>query len=174
MKNIILVGYMGCGKTTVGKNLARLCELSFLDTDEFIEKQQGRSISEIFAVDGEAAFRDMETEVLREMIAEKKEGFILSTGGGMPVREENRALLKQLGSVFYLKAEPETIYERVKGDTKRPLLQCDDPLSRIREMIAQRGPAYEDAAHQVIQVDEYKQQEIAEIIKKAGKAEGIV
>lgn len=174
MKNIILVGYMGCGKTTVGKNLARVCELSFLDTDEWIEEQQGRSISEIFASDGEAAFRDMETEVLREMLAEKKEGFILSTGGGMPVREENRVLLKQLGRVFYLQAEPETIYARVKGDTTRPLLQCEDPLSRIREMLMQRGAAYEDAAHWIIKVDAYKQQEIAEIIKEAGKAEGIV
>lgn len=165
---------MGCGKTTVGKNLARLCEFTFLDTDELIEEQQGRSISEIFASDGEAAFRDMETEVLEEMLAQKKEGLILSTGGGMALREENRALLKQLGEVFYLKAEPETIYERVKGDTKRPLLQCEEPLSRIQEMIVQRGPAYEDVAHQIIQVDEYKQQEIAEMIKETGKAKGIL
>lgn len=174
MKNIILVGYMGCGKTTVGKNLARVCEWSFVDTDEWIEEQQGRSISEIFASDGEAAFRDMETAVLREMLAGKKEGFILSTGGGMPVREENRALLKQIGRVFYLQAEPETIYERVKGDTTRPLLQCEDPLRRIQEMLVQRGPVYEDAAHQIIKVDEHNQQEIAEIIKEAGKSEGIL
>lgn len=174
MKNIILVGYMGCGKTTVGKNLARICEMSFLDTDELIEEQQGRSISEIFATDGEEAFRDMETEVLKKMIEQRREGLVLSTGGGMALREENRALLKQLGIVFYLKAKPETVYERVKGDTKRPLLQCEDPLSRIRMMQEQRGPAYQDAAHYVIAVDERKQQEIAENIKTTGKAEGIL
>lgn len=174
MKNIILVGYMGCGKTTVGKNLARICNFTFLDTDELIEEQQGRSISEIFATDGEAAFRDMETEVLKSMIEQQKERLVISTGGGMAVREENRGLLKQLGVVFYLKAKPETVYERVKGDTKRPLLQCDDPLSRIREMQEQREPAYKDAAHHVIEVDEYRQQEIAEKIKTIGETEGIL
>ena len=153
MKNIILVGYMGCGKTTVGKNLARICEMAFLDTDELIEEQQGRTISEIFATDGEAVFRDMETQALKEMLKKKKEGFVISTGGGMPVREENRELLKQLGKVFYLKAEPETIYERVKGDTKRPLLQCENPLNRIQEMLAQREPADEETSHHVITVD---------------------
>ena len=73
MKNIILVGYMGCGKTTVGKNLARICEMAFLDTDELIEEQQGRTISEIFATDGEAFFRDMETQALKEMLKKKKD-----------------------------------------------------------------------------------------------------
>lgn len=173
MKNYILVGYMGCGKTTVGKNLARICNMTFLDTDELIEQQQGRSIRDIFATDGERAFRDMETAVLREMLEQKKERLVISTGGGMAVREENRELLKQLGMVFYLKAKPETVYERVKGDTKRPLLQCEDPLSRIRTMQEQREPAYIDAAHQVIEVDEYRQCEIAEKIKTVGKAEGI-
>lgn len=174
MKNIILVGYMGCGKTTVGKNLARICEMAFLDTDELIEEQQGRTISEIFATDGEAVFRDMETQALKEMLKKKKEGFVISTGGGMPVREENRTLLKQLGKVFYLKAEPETIYERVKGDTKRPLLQCENPLNRIQEMLAQREPAYEETSHHVIAVDEKRQQELAEYIREIGKAEGIL
>lgn len=174
MKNIILVGYMGCGKTTVGKNLARICEMAFLDTDELIEEQQGRTISEIFATDGEAFFRDMETQALKEMLERKKEGFVISTGGGMPVREENRELLKQLGKVFYLKAEPETIYERVKGDTKRPLLQCENPLNRIQEMLAQREPAYEETSHHVITVDERRQQELAEYIREIGKAEGIL
>lgn len=174
MKNIILVGYMGCGKTTVGKNLARICELAFLDTDELIEEQQGRCISEIFATDGELAFRDMETQVLREMLEQKKEGYVISTGGGMPVREENRTLLNQLGKVFYLKAKPETIYERVKGDTKRPLLQCENPLNRIQEMLGQRESAYEETSHHVIAVDEWKQQAIAENIREIGKAEGIL
>ena len=141
MKNYILVGYMGCGKTTVGKNLARINKMSFLDTDEMIEQQQGRKIGDIFAVDGENAFREMETEMLREMVEQKTEGCVISTGGGMPIREENRELLKKLGMVFYLRAKPETVYERVKGETKRPLLQCEDPLNRIRAMQEQREPA---------------------------------
>lgn len=173
MRNYILVGYMGCGKTTVGKNLARICDMAFLDTDELIEQQQGRSISDIFATDGESAFRDMETAALREILAQKKEGLVISTGGGMAVREENRKLLKQLGMVFYLKAKPETVYERVKGDRKRPLLQCKDPLSRIRTMKEQREPAYIDAAHFIIEVDEYRQKQIAEMIKAKGEVEGI-
>lgn len=174
MKNIILVGYMGCGKTTVGKNLARTCNLCFLDTDEYIEEQQGRTISEIFATDSESAFRDMETDTLRQMIQNKKEGFVISTGGGMVLREENRELLKQLGTVFYLKAMPETVYERVKGDTKRPLLQCENPLNRIREMLSQREAAYEASANYIVMVDDKKQQEIAEKIKEIGKVEKIL
>lgn len=173
MKNYILVGYMGCGKTTVGKNLARINKMSFLDTDEMIEQQQGRKIGDIFAVDGENAFREMETEMLREMVEQKMEGCVISTGGGMPIREENRELLKKLGMVFYLRAKPETVYERVKGDTKRPLLQCEDPLNRIRAMQEQREPAYREAAHCVIEVDGYKQSQIAEQIKIKGRENGI-
>ena len=165
-KNIILIGYMGCGKTTVGKSLAKLESAIFLDTDERIEEKQGRTISEIFAQDSEKGFRDMETAYLKELLRLKREGMIVSTGGGMPVREENRQLLRELGYVVYLKASAETIYERVKEDTKRPLLQCEDPLSRIRDMMEQRREAYESTAHYIVQVDTYKQQELAEIIQE--------
>lgn len=168
MNNIILIGYMGCGKTTVGKNLTKITGYTFVDTDEMIEKQQGRTIREIFAADGEAAFRDMETALLHQMIAEKKEQLIISTGGGMPVREENRPLLASLGTVVYLKVQPETVYSRIKDDTKRPLLQCADPLTRIREMLAVRGPVYEAAAQKIIQADGLKHTEIAALIKAAG------
>lgn len=165
-KNIILIGYMGCGKTTVGKSLAKLESAIFLDTDERIEEKQGRSISEIFASDSEKTFRDMETAYLKDLIRLRREGMIVSTGGGMPVRMENRELLRELGFVVYLKAEPETVYERVKDDTKRPLLQCEDPLAKIRDMMEQRREAYESTAHYILQVDQYKQQELAEMIQK--------
>lgn len=164
MKNIILIGYMGSGKTTVGKKLAKLMGYTFLDTDELIEQQQGRTISEIFAADGEEAFREMETKLLEQMLEEKKEQLVISTGGGMPLREENRTLLAGLGAVFYLKLEPETVYSRIKDDTKRPLLQCDNPLARIKEMLAVRGPIYESATQNIIQVDGMKQNEVAEQI----------
>lgn len=163
-KNIILIGYMGSGKTTVGKSLARLQSAIFTDTDERIEEKQGRTISEIFAGDSEQAFRDMETDYLKELLRLRREGMIISTGGGIPVRRENRELLRELGFVVYLKASPETVYERVKDDTRRPLLQCEEPLARIRDMMKQRAAAYEAAAHFILEVDEYRQQELAEKI----------
>lgn len=165
-KNIILIGYMGCGKTTIGKHLAKLGSSIFLDTDERIEEKQGRTISDIFAKDGEEAFRDMETAYLKELLRLRKEGLVISTGGGMPVREENRRLLQELGFVVYLKASPETVYERVKDDTKRPLLQCADPLARIREMMEKRRAAYESTANYTLEVDHCMQQELAEMIRE--------
>lgn len=164
MENIILIGYMGSGKTTVGRGVAKLKEYTFVDTDEMIAEQQHRSISEIFAADGEQAFRDMETELLRQLIAEKKERLIISTGGGMPLRAENRQLLAQLGKVVYLKAQPETIYDRIKGDTTRPLLQCENPMKRIAEMIAERNPLYEEGAAFIVEVDELSHSEAAAVI----------
>lgn len=169
MKNIILVGYMGCGKTTVGESIAEATRYTFADTDEMIVAQQGRSISDIFAQDGEPAFRDMETALLVKMLTEKNDTCVISTGGGMPVQKENRNLLRQLGTVVYLRAKPETVYERIKGDTTRPLLQCENPMERIREMIKSRNPAYEEAAELVIDVDDLTQREVAEqIIRKTG------
>lgn len=162
MENIILTGYMGSGKTTVGKNVAKLKAYTFLDTDEMIVQQQRRSINEIFATEGEQAFRDMETALLRQLIDEKRERIVLSTGGGMPLRAENRQLLSKLGRVVYLKASPATIYNRIKGDTTRPLLQCDDPMRRIEEMIAARGPLYEEGAVLILDADALKQSEVAE------------
>ena len=135
MENIILTGYMGCGKTTVGKHIAKRLGYTFVDTDEMIVEQQHRSINEIFADDGEAAFRVMETELLKQMIDAKRDHMVIASGGGMPIREENRRLLAVLGRVVYLKASPETIYGRVKEDTARPLLQCENPMKRIEEML---------------------------------------
>ncbi len=145
---------MGCGKTTVGRITAgMLSNHSFADTDVLIEEHEGKSVSDIFASCGEQAFRDMETALLEKMLADKKERMVIATGGGMPVKEENRGLLKRLGTVFYLKASPKTIYERVKDDTSRPLLQCENPQERIEQMLLQRSPAYEDTADFVIDAD---------------------
>lgn len=167
MENIILTGYMGSGKTTVGRNIAKLKDYTFVDTDEMIVEQQQRSINEIFATDGEQAFRDMETALLRQLIDENREHMVVSTGGGMPLRAENRQLLSELGKVVYLKASPKTIYGRIKSDTTRPLLQCEEPMKRIEEMIAKREPLYEEGALLIVQVDELRQSEAAsEIIEK--------
>lgn len=170
--NIILIGYMGCGKSTIGRQVARKLNASFLDTDAWIEEKEGVTISEIFVTKGEPYFRDKETECLKNLLKEEeteygkdvheelsREGeeekkiYVISVGGGLPVREENQKLLKQLGHVIYLKANPDTIYERIKGDTTRPLLQTENPLQKIREMMLSREEKYQAVAHEVLAVD---------------------
>lgn len=152
MKNVILIGFMGCGKTTVGLKLSYRLRRAIIDTDKEIEREEKRTISDIFATDGEAYFRERETECLRKLIETVKDQ-IVSVGGGLPMREENRKLLHELGQVFYLRAEEETIYERVKNDTTRPLLQGGDPLAKIRALLQERDPYYKAAADVIITVD---------------------
>lgn len=152
MRNIVLIGFMGSGKTTVGIRLSYRMRMPFLDTDKEIERRQGRWIKDIFAADGEEGFRRLETDCLRQL-AERCRGHIVSTGGGLPMREENRVLLKKLGTVLYLKAEPETIYGRLKGDENRPLLQGANPEEKIRRLMAEREAGYQAAADVVLRVD---------------------
>lgn len=152
MGNVILIGFMGSGKTTVGLRLSYRLRRPVIDTDKEIEREEQRAISDIFATDGEAYFRDRETACLRKLI-ESANHQIISVGGGLPVREENRALLHELGQVFYLQAKGETIYERVKDDTTRPLLQGGDPLAKIQALLNERDPYYRAAADVVIAVD---------------------
>ncbi|MCM1273024.1 MAG: shikimate dehydrogenase [Clostridium sp.] len=146
--NIILVGYMGSGKTTVGKYIANRYGYDFLDTDEYIVKKEGMSINEIFAQKGEEYFRKLETDSLRELDGIRHT--VISTGGGLPVRTENAELLRALGTVYYLSADAETIYERIKDDDGRPLLQVKNPKKKIEEMLKEREGAYNDAADVVI------------------------
>lgn len=152
MGNVILIGYMGCGKTTVGLRLSYRLRRPVIDTDKEIEREEKRTISDIFATEGEAYFRERETALLRKLSVTAGTQ-IISVGGGLPLREENRELLHALGQVFYLQANAETIYERIGHDTTRPLLQCDDPKMRIRTMLADRDPCYRAAADVVINVD---------------------
>lgn len=152
MRNIVLIGFMGCGKTTVGIRLSYRLRRAMEDTDKLIEREEGRSISEIFQTDGEAFFRELETKCLKKLILSAK-NMIISVGGGLPVREENHALLKELGTVVYLRANAETIYERTKHDTSRPLLQGGDPQRKIRMLLDARKDIYENAADVVIDVD---------------------
>lgn len=158
-RNIVLIGFMGSGKTTIGLKLSYRLRIPVEDTDKLIERREGRSIREIFASEGEEAFRKKETMLLEE-IGKRSYGRIVSVGGGTPVREENRALLKKCGTVVYLRVRPETVYARLKGDTTRPLLQCEDPLARIRELLAQREDAYAECADLVVDVDDVSTEEI--------------
>ncbi|MCI9664757.1 MAG: shikimate kinase [Lachnospiraceae bacterium] len=149
--NIILTGFMGCGKTSVGIRLSYTLRRTLIDTDKWIEKKQGKTVSEIFASEGEEAFRRMESECIRELIG-TAEGQIISTGGGLPVRKENRKLLKKLGTVYYLEVTPECVFERLKGDTTRPLLQGENPREKIRELLEAREAFYQEGADVVIEV----------------------
>ncbi|MGB9613121.1 MAG: shikimate kinase [Candidatus Margulisiibacteriota bacterium] len=142
--NIVLIGFMGVGKSEVGQRLARELAMNFLDTDELIEKTEGRSINEIFKTEGEEYFRNLETEVLETL--QDYDNFVLSTGGGMVLREENVSLLKNLGPLILLWADPEVVYERIKEQTHRPLLNVPDPKEEIKKILDFRSPIYNRVA----------------------------
>ncbi len=166
MSNVILIGFMGSGKTTVGLRLSYRLKRVVEDTDKLIEKKENKSISEIFSTNGEDAFRKMETDCLRELLSFKQER-IISTGGGLPIRRENHALLRKLGTVVYLQISPACVWERLKNDTQRPLLQCENPLHKIQELLSERVSFYEEAADIVIDVDgKNMEQVLAEITEK--------
>lgn len=150
--NIVLIGFMGSGKTSVGTKLARVLDYQFLDTDAYIEEEYGDTISKIFANEGEVKFRSLETKTLRKL-KQNLHGYVISTGGGIPLREENVTLLHELGYVVYLKTSKEVIYERLKDDRTRPLLQGDNPIQKIEELLKYRTPIYEVAADSVILTD---------------------
>ncbi|MBQ3514443.1 MAG: shikimate kinase [Lachnospiraceae bacterium] len=165
MRNIILIGFMGAGKTAVGNRLSKKLGYEYIDTDQYIEEKEGMTISNIFAEKGEDYFRNLETSVIKELMLREK-ATIFSTGGGMPLRRENAELLKELGVVVYLKATPDTIYGRVKGDTKRPLLQCDNPKQKIMDLLEIRNPKYEAACDYAVCVDNKDIQTVAQEVTK--------
>lgn len=162
-KNIVLTGFMGCGKTSVGIRLSYALKRTLTDTDKWIERKQGMAVSDIFAKYGEEAFRHMETDCIKEL-GRAQESQIIATGGGLPAREENHALLKALGRVYYLKITPEAVYERLKGDTARPLLQGADPQAKIVDLLSKREPLYEKCADEIIEVSHKSFDEIIEEI----------
>ena len=146
---VSLVGLPGSGKSTVGRQLARRLQLPFFDSDKVIEERICCSIKDFFALEGENAFRDVESAVIDELTL--KTGCVLSTGGGAVLRPENRLNLHSRGHVIYLKSMPDELARRLKHDTSRPLLQVDDPLTRLRDLFAVRDPLYRETAHYVIE-----------------------
>jgi len=141
--NLALIGFMGAGKTSVGRLVADQLHLDYLDTDELIQSRTGRTISDIFAKDGEPAFRALEKEVTSELFT--REHTLISTGGGLPTKPENLTSLKRHALVVCLWASPEKIWERVKNQTHRPLLQGPDPQQKIRDLLASREQFYRQA-----------------------------
>ena len=169
MKNnkscIILMGFMGSGKTTVGETLSTRLGIPVMDTDQMIERREGRIISEIFATDGETAFRNMETALLEEL-SETEMKAVISIGGGMPVRKVNRELLRKIGTVVYLRTGIETLVGRVQGDTSRPLLQTEDLHGRIVNLLGSREQIYLDTADLIIDTDDLMPGQVADEICK--------
>ena len=146
-KNIVLIGFMGCGKSTVGRELHQKLGYSLIDMDQIIEQRAGKSITAIFASEGEEAFRKMETDLLEELAAPGQERRIISTGGGVVGRERNRVLLRQLGYVVWLHAPLEVILERTERNRDRPLLDIEDPAERIYQLMELRKPLYHGISH---------------------------
>ncbi len=147
MSNIVLVGFMATGKSTVGPELAARLSLQVVDTDDLIEEKAGKAISDIFAQEGEEDFRNLESEVALEV--SRRTGHVIITGGGIVLREKNMAALKAAGPVFCLSASPEEILKRTDGTSHRPLLMTDDPLARIRGLLGAREPFYAKADYTI-------------------------
>jgi shikimate kinase len=143
LQNIALVGFMGTGKSSVGHLVAEQLHFSFLDTDELIESRLGKSISTIFAEEGEPAFRKYERDLVLELASRTKT--VISTGGGLGANAANIASLKEHSLVVCLWASPERIWDRVRNQTHRPLLRETDPLAKIRQLLAAREPFYKQA-----------------------------
>ncbi len=167
MRSLILEGFMGCGKSYAARNLSAELKLPFIDTDAEIEKKAGKKISRIFADEGEEAFRRMETEEL-ELLLKRGEKAVISLGGGLPCREENRRLLKELGTVIYLKASPGLLMKRLKnGVEKRPMLAGQGDLrERIETLLAEREEQYLAAADITIELDTVNDRQIVSVIRK--------
>jgi len=140
VSNIVLVGFMGTGKTSVGRRLAEKLKLSYIDTDDVIEQDNEMIIADIFRQHGEPYFRRLESDAVRKVSG--LDNHVISTGGGVVIREENLEMLKRNGMVFSLAATPEEIWKRVGHEIHRPLLQAPQPLDRIRKMLAARAPFY--------------------------------
>ncbi len=160
-QHIVLIGFMGCGKSTIGAELRRMLGYRLIDMDSEIEKRAGCRIVELFAREGEAGFRAREHALLQELGKIGKAPMIISTGGGVVLLPENRCLLPQLGYVVWLKADAALIYERTRRSRSRPILQCDNPRERIRVLLEERTPLYRECAHLSIDVGGLNKSEIA-------------
>ncbi len=162
--NLVLVGFMGSGKSTVGRALAAKSGKVLKDLDAMIEEEAGMPITEIFSKEGEGGFRTRETNLLKRLVGENAGGCIYSTGGGIVMDAKNRELLHKLGTVVLLDVLPETVVKRLGKDTTRPLLQGPDRMKKVRTLLVRRKEAYEDAADVTIGVDALTPDEIADQI----------
>ena len=165
MNQIILIGFMGAGKTTIGKALAKSLNREFADTDERIEADTGRKIPDIFEKEGEPYFRRLETETLQKL---EKEGIprVIAVGGGLPMQSENGPILNRMGTVVFLEADTDTLEARLRGDTSRPKLQGGELRERILTLMREREETYRQVAHLSVRTDHRSVDEVTEEIKK--------
>jgi shikimate kinase len=168
IKNIVLTGFMGTGKTEVGRVIARKLGYVLIDVDGEIEKSQKMKIADIFRECGELAFRDIESSVIRSL--SERERTVISTGGGAVLRQENMDNLRKQGMIFCLKASAGTIYDRTRRSNDRPLLRVEDPLAKINELLVARQPYYEKA-DMVIDTEGKSPVQVAEEIIRQVKSE---
>ena len=149
--NLFLVGLMGAGKSTLGRQLARRLHLPFHDADVELERRLGVTIATIFEIEGEQAFRDREEALIDELTAMRN--MVLATGGGAVMREASRRNLKERGTVLYLHASADTLWERVRHSRNRPMLKVEDPRARIAALYAERDPLYREIADEIVESD---------------------
>jgi shikimate kinase len=167
--NIVFIGFMGSGKTSIGRLVAHRLGFQFIDTDAVIVERAGMQVSEIFARHGEDWFRDQESAALHSLSILQRA--VISTGGGVVLRPENRALLGEIGFVVWLTAGEEVIYERVSRNKKRPLLQTADPRATVHELLEKRRPLYTEAAQFTLDSSTLKHEAAADaVIAEARRA----
>ncbi len=162
--NLILIGPMGAGKSTIGKMLAHQLNLPFLDSDKEIEQRTGATIPLIFEIEGEAGFRDREVAIIEEVT--RTTGWVLATGGGAILRPENRQLFAERGFVVYLHASVHQQAERTAMDTQRPLLQTADRFGKLRELMTEREPLYRAAADLIIETANKSPRAVVDLIRQ--------
>ena len=168
-RTVYLIGFMGSGKSTVSRQLAEYLSVKQLEMDDILTAQAGKSITRIFEEDGEEAFRRMESELIRRIGSE--EPAVVSCGGGVVLRRENAENMKKNGIVVFLSAEPQTIYERVKNSTHRPVLNGHMNVEYIAQLMEKRAPFYEAAADITVFVDNKSSAQVAkEILKRISQA----
>ena len=163
-KNIVLIGFMGSGKSKIARELGLRLKAQVISTDALAETREGCSIHEIFKAKGEAYFRDLESAIIKEVA--QRQGVIIDCGGGVILRAENLPNLKANGIVFYLSATPEVIYQRIKHERHRPLLQTPDPLGCVKELHQQRLPLYDQADVTIDANDPSIEGPVVEILSK--------
>jgi shikimate kinase len=166
-RNLILIGFMGTGKTSVGKRVAASLGFRFVDTDELVVEKAGKSIPEIFAGSGEETFRDLERDALKTCA--ESENQVIATGGGIVLREANRQLLAKAGHVIWLKSDPQSILDRVSRNRNRPLVQTENPLKTICDLLAQREEFYRSAAAEEVNTSELTLDETAHGITESAR-----
>ena len=163
-KNIVLIGFMGSGKSMIARELGKRLKVNVIATDALAEALEGKTIHEIFKAKGEAYFRDLECGIVKDVSS--REGVVIDCGGGVVLRKENLQHLKANGIVFYLQATPEVIFDRIKHETHRPLLNTPDPLGCIKELYQQRLPLYSQADFTIDANSALIEGPVVEILKK--------